>query len=314
METLEAGVAALCVDDAEETYPFDEAARLALGRGACSVDLSPDGSQALVAVGFKGVVLLDVDTRTEKDYRSLIPGSYFRNAFFLEDWRNMAVSMDGFVNLMFAGASPHNRVSEHGDFIVSAASKDGRFFAMSRGHLIYLFDARTGACLKVLSIDADLFLLAFSPDGTLLVASGQKMAWLWSTTEPHALVRAFSISQVYTVNFDIAISPDNAMVVLCMSDGIRAWSTRTGELLFVMDEYSTNNFAMSFAFLDDGKAFLVGTRHGALVLHRTRTRAVIRHIDHFRLSVSGISVSRDGRRIAACSDFGEVCVWTINKK
>lgn len=141
-----------------------------------------------------------------------------------------------------------------------ATSRDGRYLATAgRGGDLGLWDARSNKIVQWYKLGGTLTSVAFSPDGSRLVAgSAIHGAKLIDTVTGNTMSLTKGLaSQV----FGIDISPDGELMVSGGSDRtVRLWNARDGAELRVLPDSSYN--ISNTAFSDDGRIF-VGTGNGA---------------------------------------------------
>ena len=94
-----------------------------------------------------------------------------------------------------------------------------------------------------------------------------------------------------------AFSPSGATLVVASYDtNVRAWSTRNGELLRLIEELPVAMFAASFS--PDEKHLALAGADRVIYLYDARTWKLARRIEGQPEMISALAWSRDGRRIA----------------
>ena len=179
-------------------------------------------------------------------------------------------------------------LADSADLVVSASHDGG----------IQLWNLKTGeAVRKFQGPVVGVRDFAFSVDRKLLAGttrSGtdpslyQVRVWDSAGTEQHAMPAGLGgISAV-------AFSPDGLTLVAAGYDtNLRAWSTRDGELLRLMDELPLATFAMAFS--PDGKYLATGGADRIVYLWDTKTWKVARKISGQAEMISALAFSPDSR-------------------
>lgn len=94
-----------------------------------------------------------------------------------------------------------------------------------------------------------------------------------------------------------AFSPSGAALVVASYDtNVRAWSTRNGELLRLIEELPVAMFAAAFS--PDEKHLALAGADRIIYLYDTRTWKLARKIEGQPEMISALAWSRDGRRLA----------------
>src|SRR5262249_51903167 len=139
----------------------------------------------------------------------------------------------------------------------TATNADGSILAT--GHLdgtVHLWDLKTGKPIRKLEGSQHrIWSLAFSPDGTRLVAGAGK----WDETVPGE-IRVWDTSTWKTVHefaahddlvFAVAVSPDNKAIASGSRDqSLRTWEMATGKEVHTMRR---GGYVRNLAFTNDGK-------------------------------------------------------------
>ena len=181
-------------------------------------------------------------------------------------------------------------LADSADLVVSASHDGG----------IQLWDLKSGeAVRKFQGPVAGVRDFAFSADRKLLAGSTRSGAdpslyqvrvWDSAGTEQHAMPAGLGGLSA------VAFSPDGLTLVAAGYDtNLRAWSTRDGELLRLMDELPLATFAMAFS--PDGKYLATGGADRIVYLWDTKTWKVARKISGQAEMISALAFSPDSRML-----------------
>ena len=178
-----------------------------------------------------------------------------------------------------------------------AYSPDGRRIAAATHKDIWMYDARSGAALKLLTGHTDSVLtVAFSPSGNTLAsggADGTVRGWNVRSGTLFETITAHGRS-VRSVRF----SPDGSTLASAGADKlIRLWDVWNGELrrTFVGHLESVD----TVAFSPDGLTLASGSRDGAVMLWDVQTGKKIHTLEGHEGPVRSVAFSPDGLTLAS---------------
>ena len=189
-----------------------------------------------------------------------------------------------------------------------AYSPDGAHLAVASGIGIWLYDARTGEELNLLSgHTSGVSSVSFSPDGSML-ASGSSDATvrLWSVGTG-SVVRTLEghTSGVSSVGF----SPDGSTLASGSYDAtVRLWSVGTGRVVRTLEGHT--GWVLSVSFSPDGSTLASGS-HDAVRLWSVGTGRHLRTLEGHTGWVLSVSFSSDGSTLASGSWDGTVLLWEL---
>lgn len=151
--------------------------------------------------------------------------------------------------------------------------------------------------------------LGFSADRKLLAGSNRSdnnpsadMLHLWD----EAGKERFSVASGYGGTSAIALSPDGNLVVASSYDtNVRAWNSRDGELVRLIEDLPLSMFAMAFS--PDGKTLAMGGADRMVHLFDTKTWKQTRSFRDLPDMVAAMAFSPDGKLLVT-GGFDETTV------
>jgi len=171
---------------------------------------------------------------------------------------------------------------------------------------VRLWDAETGACLRVLEGHAEqVSCVAFSPDGRRLASGSWDFSIRLWDIETGACLRTFEGhgSRV----FSVAFSPDGWRLASGNYDSTaRLWDAETGACLRAIGHTGLVN---AVAFSPDGLRLAVGGNTPTVRLWDVDTGACLRAYEGDDGAVWSVALSPDGRLLASGSNDGTVRLW-----
>ena len=198
-----------------------------------------------------------------------------------------------------------------------AYSPDGTRIAAATTKDIWLYDARSGVALKLLTGHTDsVRTVAFSPSGNTLASGGSdgtvrgwnvRAGTLFETIQGHG-------GSVLSVRF----SPDGATLASAGADKlIRLWDVWNGDFKGTLAGHLEP--VDTIAFSPDGSIIASGSRDGAVMLWDFHTGKKIRTIQGHKHPISSVTFSPDGLTLASSgepnwvrsslSKVGELKLW-----
>ena len=198
-----------------------------------------------------------------------------------------------------------------------AYSPDGTRIAAATTKDIWLYDARSGVALKLLTGHTDsVRTVAFSPSGNTLASGGSdgtvrgwnvRAGTLFETIQGHG-------GSVLSVRF----SPDGATLASAGADKLfRLWDVWNGDFKGTLAGHLEP--VDTIAFSPDGSMIASGSRDGAIMLWDFQTGKKIRTIQGHEHPISSVTFSPDGLTLASSgepnwvrsslSKVGELKLW-----
>lgn len=282
-----------------------------------SIAYSPDGK--LVAVGgYKEVRLIDAASgkvqATLSDHADLV-----RSLAFSPDGKWLAAAgglpaRSGEIKIWDATSHQLLRtIQGHNDNIYSVAvSPDGKLLASgSYDKLIKLWDTNTGKELKTLKdhIDA-VFAVAFSPNGKWLASGAQdRTVKIWDVATGQ---RLFTLSDALEGITTVAFHPSGNQIAAAGYDKVvRVWDLTEKGGSLAQSMIADEDTILEIAYSLDGKT-LISTSADRTI--RVRDSGTLNEVKVFEKQpdwVDAISVSPDGKRLAAGRYDGTVSIYDL---
>jgi WD40 repeat protein len=171
------------------------------------------------------------------------------------------------------------------------------------------------------AVNAQVRQLVFSPDRTLVAGASRTSAdgseytvRIWDRSGKEKLALQAGLGGVST----LAFSPDGGTLIAASYDtNLRAWSTRDGELLRLMDELPLAMFAAAFS--PDGKYLATAGADRIVYLWDTKTWKISRKLAGQPEMISAMAFSPDSRLLltGGFSEFTEqnpvkAMLWDIS--
>ena len=186
-------------------------------------------------------------------------------------------------------------------------SPDGDLLAVASSIGIWLYDARTGEELKLLSGHTlGVLSVSFSPDGSTLASGGwDDTVRLWDAhTGRHLRTLSGHTGSVESVSF----SPDGSTLASGSYDAtVRLWSVGTGRHLRTLTGHT--DWVRSVSFSPDGSTLASGSWDATVRLWSVGTGRHLRTLSGHTSGVLSVSFSPDGQTLASGSSDGTVLLW-----
>ena len=292
-----------------------------------SIAFSPDG-KTLASVAGKIIRLWDTATG---QYKSTLPDRSDGQSSGFASGHGIGVGGIGFgdtsggltgirlggltFGLDFGGGSGGSDPYKNDPFIFSVAfSRDGSLLAAGTGrdHVLASIDFRdatTGELLnRIAGLEADVWSVAFSPDGTLASGSTDGVIRLWNVTSEQPL-KTFEghTSAVWSVAFN----SDGRTLASADADGIiRLWNVTTGRLKQTLEGHADD--VRSIAFSPDDRILASGSLDRTIRLWDAVTGQPEQTLEGHLSEVWSVAFSQDGSILASGSLDGTVLLWDMS--
>ena len=199
---------------------------------------------------------------------------------------------------------------------VAFSPDNARIVTGSRDRAVEIWDVQTGALLRLLDGQGEVFSVAYSPDGMLIAAGsgssgsgapGQVSVWdaqtgalLW-TRKGHS-ERCLSV----------AFSPDGSTLGSAGSDNtVRLWSPRAGRLERILEAPDVL-MTCAVAFAPDSKTLASGGSDGRARLWDINKGTVLRLFPSQEATVQSVAFAPNGKLLACGSQNGVVNLWRLH--
>ena len=192
-----------------------------------------------------------------------------------------------------------------------AYSPDGSQLAVASLIGIWIYDARTGEELDLLTKHSSIYSVAYSPDGTTLATAGGTEVYLWDvdTRKYKTTLIAATKDMFFTIS-SIAYSPDGTTLATAGGTAAYLWNAETGEHKATLIEHAHGvNFLM---YSPDGKTIATTIGDYTVFLWDADTRKRKFTLKGHTDIVYSVVYSPDGKTIATASADHTVCLWDVN--
>jgi len=162
--------------------------------------------------------------------------------------------------------------------------------------------------LQVLTPETGVYSIAFSPDGSMLVAGLRSgTIWRWNSAEGTPLEPIQAHQK--TVHC-VAFHPDGNWLASASGDqSIRLWTMPDGTLRQMLEGHTDSVRAVSFS--PDGRLLASGSRDATLRLWTIPDGMLVRVLQGHEKSVYDIAFAPDGGTIASVSSDNTVRLWSV---
>jgi WD40 repeat protein len=226
---------------------------------------------------------------------------------FSPDNMYLASSAGDFKTLLWDLSAGKYQVIDNSDTCSVAFSPAGRRVASGRLRGVSVWDRETGE-LRTIESSYEYRKVAFSPDGRVLIATGQ-MAQLWDV---ETLDYLGTISDDDTTTRCLAFTPDGRLLAMShesrspRSRSIRLWDTATWQQRDTLTGHTA--FIAALAFSPDGR-FLAACAEVTLWVWDVASRTVVVRHKISKQHFKDVAFSPDGRFLAFARCDATVALW-----
>lgn len=188
-------------------------------------------------------------------------------------------------------------------------SHDGKYLAIASKGGILVFDTRTYESFDMIDSGNAVCSLAFSADGSILIAGGvDGVLKVWDF-ENRDLLESMSEHTDYIWNTTIA--PDGSYFATGSSDGtIKIWSMSDYSMLESLNP--GDGEIRSVLFTSDGSTMITGAENGNIEFWNTSDWSIIHTINAHSNLVMGMALSPDGKTLASVSWDQSIKLWDMS--
>jgi len=180
------------------------------------------------------------------------------------------------------------------------------------GRSAHLVDAATGRGRGHFTTDAPIFLLAFSPDGGMIVATTHGLSTRIWQVDTQAIVRTVTPPKSGEGGaMDVAVSPGGGQFALASYPFPGATALYRGTSTQARLGQVGSSTVSVVAFSPDGRRLATGNANGQVSLWDPATGAVAGRLETRAWYVTRAAFSPDGSRLATGGADGLVTVWDV---
>jgi WD40 repeat protein len=267
------------------------------------VSFSPDG-KSIASASKEGLVIVPL-IRTNYFYQD----SQVWNVDFNKD-NNLLVtsSRDGTAKVWELKRGQEILRLTHTDWVNHAEfSPDGKFIVTaSSDHTAKLWRISDRRVIFTINHNDVVSTAKFNSDGTLVASAGwDGVAQIWQVKNA---TKVFEILHQDSVN-EVLFSPNNKWVITASNDHfVRVWDLKEHREVF---DLAHNAAVTAMDITPDGDYIITGEEDGSIMGWDSQLRQLAFSTNLEMGKIQKISISSDGKLMAAGNVIGDTCVWQI---
>ena len=188
-----------------------------------------------------------------------------------------------------------------------AYSPDGKLLVTGDGSLVRVWDPASGVLLRELSgHTGDVWCVAFTPDGRVLVSSGADgslRTWDVATGAPRLALPAHQAAVE-----SLAVRPDGQHIATVSDDHtVKIWDVTSGDLVEEHTDFNSEVYAVAYS--PDGNLLAAGNTEGIKVWRTGTPHAPVEL--NIQESAGGLAFNPDGSQLAGISG-SLIKLWDVH--
>lgn len=270
--------------------------------------------------------VIDASNVANLQVGNVITSTVFGPAAWSPDGQNIAIAAGDSVSIHeSAQFSETETFRGHvGNITTLAWSPDSRWLASGANNdsVIHIWDVTNNSEVMTLrGHEGWIRSLAFSPDGKYLASGSTDLSIrIWDIAQQHTIVVLNGHTDLVG---GLAWSADSRRLASASRDGtVRMWDITTGDTVSgfafetPINETDPNKapyWATGLVWSADGKTLFVGATNGIITqIDATRGTLVRTLAGHSSwITIRGLQVSQDGKKLYSAGLDGRVCVWDV---
>lgn len=194
-------------------------------------------------------------------------------------------------------------------------SPDGKYIAAGLHERINIWDANTGKCVNSFRPCAgDVTSLAYSKDGRYLISAFDNgYINIWSNISSASDYECVKTLEVGSVVYDLALNPDNSLMVSCQSsdkEQILIWDFNTWKVKETLNGH--DDFMITCVRFDqEGKLLASGSRDNTIRIWDMNTKKCIKTFVGHTSTITSLAFSQDRRYLMSSACDKTIKVWDI---
>ena len=189
-------------------------------------------------------------------------------------------------------------------------SPDGsRIVTASYDGTARIWDAQSGALIKVFDYNYSAWSATYSPDGNriMIVADGN--------VDIYDAQNGTHIVTISSLSYDATYSPDGSKILTRGLNDVNVWDAESGSLIKTFRTKKPVNFA---AFIFDGRSVLTAEgrtiRLWDIEYENCKDSIIIEFKDRYLINSKLITISPDGKCMAMVTGSNVIQIWDLNLK